>query len=200
MPRNSDKFLTTLEQKLNGLVVVQPHDTDLAASVTWHFARHIRREAPTNANLPNVWNLHAAWALKQSAQVLDLACRFEPAERVSAVLETTTAAPQLVLVAQWVANAQNVAAKGNVLETLKAQLDRRQDGDAFVFTLCAADEYIDFLHQVVEVWQQGLPENGPALFLPVALTNGRSSNTPPTTLRTVSIWHGNLAVWDELGF
>lgn len=83
------------------------------------------------------WTYHTAVAMSEASKVSYLDCKFEALGRRDAVIETRDEEnPEIILVAEWEWDYNDIFGKGKELEKLKNTCKLHKSADAFLLTYC----------------------------------------------------------------
>jgi len=147
------------------------------------------------------WTYHTAFAIKRTAQIMGLSCRFEAMGRLDAVIETVEEKPRIAILAEWEWDYQDIFDKGKELEKLWKGTSGLKYGNALLFTYCPLNEYEDFVKSVIEYWQGRAvkKKNPPLLFLPVVVFKGDSFREFQF-MRIVEIHPRKVKLWNDVYF
>ncbi len=144
------------------------------------------------------WTYHTAFAIKRTAQTMQLSCRFETRGRLDAVIETYEEKPSVVLLAEWEWDHKSIFGKGKELEKLWKGTSNLQNANALLFTYCPTNEIDDFEKAVIEYWQKQASRRGkgyPILYLNTAVYKIDSSIEVIQSFDTIEVHAEGIKVW-----
>jgi len=148
------------------------------------------------------WTYHTDFSIGQTAKMMNLICKFEALGKRDAVIETSDEDPQIVLVAEWEWDFNDIFGKGKELEKLKSSCKDYKTADAFLLTYCPASNYLDFLQSIIEYWVKGTKtqKRPPTLYAHIVIFQEKAGFREFDKLRTVEINSQFLDVWSEQYF
>jgi hypothetical protein len=202
---SANKELENVEENLKGVTLVRQAQHRLAEVFTLVFGEnfmnrpyHLWQEPANRSN----WTYHTAFAIRETAQTLGLACIFETMGKLDALIETIEKKPRTVLLAEWESDYQSVFGKGKELDKLWKGLSRKRYACALLFTYCPVDKYYSFIKDVIEYWQKKATKSKypSSLFLPVVVYEAKGSDLVFQLIRTIEILPKEIVLWDDLYF
>ena len=148
------------------------------------------------------WTYHTAFAMAQTAKMMNLVCKFEALGKRDAVIETDDEDPEIVLVAEWEWDFNDIFGKGKELEKLKNTCKDHQTADALLLTYCPETIYLDFLQRIIEYWTKGTRTDKapPTLYSHIVTFQDKGSFREFDKLKTLQINAQFLNVWSEQYF
>jgi len=180
----------------------------IAMAFSVAFVRHFLADQPNyrlakgqyGASRSN-WTYHTALAIAQAAKLMDLVCRFETSGKRDAVIETRDDPPDVVVVAEWEWDGDDVFGAGKELEKLRQSCRGNRWAQAFLLTYCTESTYPDFLQRVAEYWIGVTPRRRsiPVLYLHAVIYEEQGNIREFQRLRTATIDGECVEMWmDEL--
>lgn len=203
-----NKALSQLKENLKGITPVEAVTHTAAEVFVLIFCEAFASNAPEyqlenemlGASRSN-WTYHVAFAIKRTALIMRLNCRFEAMGRLDAVIETVEKKPTIVLLAEWEWDYQDIFDKGKELEKLWEGTRNLRYGNALLFTYCPFNEHDDFVKAIVEYWQRRAikKRDPPLLFLLIVIYKGDSLREFQF-IRTIEIHPKEVKLWDDVYF
>lgn len=148
------------------------------------------------------WTYHTAMAIAQTCKMLDLTCKFEALGKRDAVIETKDEKPEVILVAEWEWDYDDIFGKGKELDKLKTSCKASKTAEAFLLIYCPISKYLDHLQRIAEDWIEAMKKEKtpPSLFLHTIIFKQRAGYREFDRLVTVEISPPVINVWNERYF
>lgn len=148
------------------------------------------------------WTYHTALAIAQASKLMNLTCKFETQGKRDALIETRDERPEVVLVAEWEWEAEDVFGKGKELEKLRATCRGCDGASAFLLTYCTEARYPEYLRQVTDYWinTPRRQRNAPMLLLHTILYRPQGTLREFDRLRTADIDAEGVRLWEDQPF
>jgi len=198
-----------IQSRLSHLADVNPLNIDVTLTFSISFVEAFLNDTPNyeisegifGATRSN-WTYHTAMAMAQICKSLILPCKFEDLGKRDAVIETRDEKPEIILVAEWEWDYEDIFGKGKELDKLKASCKASKTAEAFLLIYCPISEYLDHLQRIAEEWIGSMKKEKtpPSLFLHTIIFKERASYREFDRLITVEINPSLINVWNERYF
>jgi hypothetical protein len=198
-----------IQSKLNYLAEVSSWNLDLNFIFSVAFVEMFVSDTPNyeiskgkfGATRSN-WTYHTAMAIAQTCKMLNLTCKFEALGKRDAVIETKDDIPEIVLVAEWEWDYDDIFGQGKELDKLKASCKKSETAEGFLLIYCPLTKYLDHLQKIAEDWIGAMKseETPPSLFLHTIIFNEKAGFREFDRLRTVEINPAAINVWNDRYF
>jgi hypothetical protein len=198
-----------IQSRLSHLADVSPLNIDVTFTFSISFVEAFLNDMPNyeisagnfGATRSN-WTYHTAMAIAQTCKTLNLTCKFEALGRRDAVIETRDEKPEIILVAEWEWDYEDIFGKGKELDKLKASCKASKTAEAFLLIYCPISKYLDHLQRIAEDWIGAMKKvkTPPSLFLHTIIFKERAGYREFDRLMTVEINPSGINVWNERYF
>jgi hypothetical protein len=198
-----------IQSRLNHLAEVGPLNIDVTLAFSILFVEAFLNDTPNyeissghfGATRSN-WTYHTAMAIAQTCKTLNLTCKFEALGKRDAVIETRDEKPEIILVAEWEWDYEDIFGKGKELDKLKTSCKASKTAEAFLLIYCPISKYLDHLQRVAEDWIGSVRsvKHPPSLFLHTIIFKERAGYREFDSLMTVEINPSGINVWNERQF
>ena len=146
---------------------------------------------------------HIATALKESAKIVGLGCRFEAMGRRDAVVETTEGDPYPIAFLEWEWQFSDVFGAGKELEKLYQSVREYDLADAVLLTFCPQEEYLSFLLKIIQFWQSKFDSGDQPVLYPMIFAfelEGNSRNLSGLRVSTVGSKANGVGIWEYFDY
>lgn len=196
----------TIRGRLGQLAEVRSLEIDLTFAFSTTFVQAFLSDIPDHELSEGVygasrsnWTYHTAIAIAQTSKMMGLTCKFEALGKRDAVIETRDDEAEVVLIAEWEWDYDDVFGNGKELDKLQASCKLHRTADAFLLTYCPARKYVDFLERTAEVWLAATNrlKSPPTLFFHSMIFEEKGGVRIFDRFRTVEIHVDSLRVWSD---
>ncbi len=197
--RSKLSYLTAINQSNFDITLVF---SILFREIFWNDTPNYELSAGNFGATRSNWTYHTAMAVAQTCKIMDLTCKFEALGKRDAIIETRNEVPEIILIAEWEWDYEDIFGKGKELEKLKASCKASETADGLLLIYCPESEYLNLLQGITKDWIGATKkiENPPSLFLHTILFKERVSYREFSKLATVEINPSHIKVWNELGY
>lgn len=195
-----------IQARLNHLAKVEPLNLDVTLIFSVLFAELFWVEKPNYELKPGVfgatrsnWTYHTAGAIAQTCKIMDLTCKFEALGKRDAVIETKGEASEVILIAEWEWDYDDIFGAGKEIEKLKASCKKHETAAAFLLIYCPNSKYLSHLERIADEWigDTTMAELAPTLFLHTIIFEQKGSIREFKRLKTVMIHSSGIDVWSD---
>ncbi len=195
-----------IQARLNRLAKVEQLNFDVTLIFSMLFVEMFWNETPNYELKPGVfgatrsnWTYHTAIAIAQTCKIMNLTCKFEALGKRDAVIETKGEASEIILVAEWEWDYDDIFGAGKELDKLKASCKKHETANAFLLIYCPNSKYLSHLERIAEEWigDTTMAELAPTLFLHTIIFEQKGSIREFKRLKTVMIHSSGIDVWSD---
>lgn len=195
-----------IQARLKHLAKVEQLNFDVTLIFSVLFVEMFWNETPNYELKPGVfgatrsnWTYHTAIAIAQTCKIMDLTCKFEALGKRDAVIETKGEASEIILVAEWEWDYDDIFGTGKELDKLKASCKKYETANAFLLIYCPNSKYLSHLEKIAEEWigDSTMAELAPTLFLHTIIFEEKGSIREFKRLKTVMIHSSGIDVWSD---
>jgi hypothetical protein len=195
-----------IQARLNRLAKVEQLNFDVTLIFSVLFVEMFWNETPNYELKSGVfgatrsnWTYHTAIAIAQTCKIMNLTCKFEALGKRDAVIETKGEASEIILVAEWEWDYDDIFGAGKELDKLKASCKKHETANAFLLIYCPNSKYLSHLERIAEEWigDTTMAELAPTLFLHTIIFEQRGSIREFKRLKTVMIHSSGIDVWSD---
>lgn len=195
-----------IESKIKHLTEVRQLNFDITFIFSILFVEIFWNNVPNYELSPGVfgatrsnWTYHTAIAIAQTCNILNLTCKFEALGKRDAIIETKESMPEIILVAEWEWDYDDIFGTGKELDKLKNTCIKNQTANAFLLVYCPISKYLDYLEKIAEFWinETATEEQSPTLFLHTVIFEEKGSSREFQRLKTVMIHQTGIDVWSD---
>lgn len=199
----------SVQSRLGNFVPVNPLNISIHFAFSVAFAQMFLSDTPNYeikkgsfGATRSSWTYHTALAIAQTCKMLNLTCRFEALGKRDAVIETKDDTPDVILIAEWEWDYEDVFGKGKELDKLKTSCKSSRTAEAFLLTYCPSTKYPDYLQRVAEYWISAVKsiKVPPALFLHTIVFEEQAGHREFIRLRTSEISPLGIFLWNDQYF
>lgn len=192
--------------KLNHLAKVEQLNFDVTLIFSVLFVEMFWNEKPNYELKPGVfgatrsnWTYHTAGAIAQTCKIMNLTCKFEALGKRDAVIETKGEVSEVILIAEWEWDYDDIFGAGKELDKLKASCKKYETANAFLLIYCPNSKYLSHLEKIAEEWlgDTTIAELAPTLFLHTIIFEEKGSIREFQRLKTVMIHSSGIDVWSD---
>jgi hypothetical protein len=145
------------------------------------------------------WTYHTASAFSQTCKIMNLTCKFEAVGKRDAVIETNEQNSEIILVAEWEWDYDDIFGTGKELDKLRKTCKKNPSADAFLLIYCPVSKYLKHLEEIANYWidETKNDEQPPNLFVHTVIFEAKGINREFQRLKTVMIHPKGIEVWSD---
>jgi hypothetical protein len=195
--------------QLGGFVDVEFLDVSTAHAFSAAFVQSFMAEQPNykfndgtyGASRSN-WTYHIAGSISQVSKLMELTCKFETLGKRDAIIETKNDPTEVVLVAEWEWDGEDVFGKAKELEKLWTTCREHPEAGGFLLTYCTAANYVNYLKRITEYWLNAARRRSktPVLYLHTIIYRDDGAIREFEILRTADIDADLVRLWPDKPF
>lgn len=198
-----------IESKLSAIVDVIPFEVDIHLAFSLTFARIFVADTPnyqladgTIGATRSNWTYHTAFAIAQTSKMFNLICKFECYGKRDAIIETIDDNPEVLLIAEWEWDYEDIFGKGKELEKLRDSCKKHKTAVAFLLVYCSKQKYPDYLFRITNFWVNAFKrfKKPPVLYLHTIIFEEAKTIREFQRFKTVVIGSTEIIIISDIDF